>query len=91
MDELLNIGVALVAGAAAKKIGQSGRVGGTRPWHKVLAPAAALGVGIVASAVTGGDVPMMTVLQDGGTAGAAAIAAHSTVKNVAQLIRLLRG
>ena len=84
---LLNIGVALLGGAIAKKVGKSKLIGGNRPLQKILAPIAAVGVGMAASAVTGGDVPLDVVLQNGGEAGALAIAAHSSVKNLIELIR----
>ena len=91
LSTIVTIGAALLGGGAAKHIGKARHRAGNRPIHKVLAPAAAIGVGVgvkaLAQKLAGVDLPLEVVLSEGGAEGATAIAVHSTAKNLIQLIR----
>ena len=86
--ELAKIALAIVGGAVMKKVSKPDPEStGKRKWHKVLAPAAALAVGIGVNLATGGQVQIEEVLKDGGEVGLIASGVYSWAKNGLQFFK----
>ena len=88
MEELLGIGLALIGGALGQKVGKS-PLTGEKPWNKVLAPALAIGTGLLYKTVTGADLDAGQTMQAGTMIGGQAVAVYTVAKNTLQLVKTL--
>ena len=82
----ITLGIALAGGAAGNAIGKSDKVGGSTPWNKVLAPAAAILMPMLYKKFIGGGLSDDQVVEAGLAIGATAIGAYSAGKNLYQLV-----
>lgn len=85
---IVGLGAALGGGAAGNKAGKSKKIGGDKPWNKVLAPAGAIAVATIYQGVTGDDKTAQAIAQGGVTLGVTASGVFSVAKNIKELVKL---
>jgi len=88
MGDLLGIALALIGGAIGNHTGKS-PLTGDRPWNKILAPALAIGTGLLYKTVTGADLDAAGTMQAGSMIGGQAVAVYTVAKNTIQLVKTL--
>ena len=88
LQGLLGLGLALGGGAVGNTAGKSSKVGGDKPWNKLLAPAGAIAVATLYQGLTGDTSTAKDIAVGGATLGVTATGIHSVVKNIGQLIKL---
>jgi len=85
MSPFIEIGIAMLGGAAGKQIGKS-PITGDKPIHKILAPLATLVVGYGVTLLSGGEITPLEAMEKGTVIGVSAIGVYSAAKNLYQLI-----
>ena len=88
LQGVMGVGVALAGGAVGNTAGKSSKVGGDKPWNKLLAPAGAMAVATVYHGFTGDSSTAQDIAVGGAVLGVTATGIHSVVKNIDQLIKL---
>ena len=85
--DFLGIGIALVTGLLGNKAGKSEHVLGDKPVNKLLAPITAVVGGVLYTAVTGAELPIDQVTQQGAVVGGQAVLTYTLAKNGYQFIK----
>lgn len=88
LQGIAGLALALGGGAVGNAAGKSQRVGGDKPWNKILAPAGAMAVATIYHGVTGDISTAQDIAIGGATLGVTATGIHSVVKNIGQLFKL---
>jgi len=86
--EAVGTALAIAGGHVGNRVGKS-KLTGSKPWNKVLAPAAALATGIAFKKITGQHMDVETTMQAGSAIGGQAILYYTVAKNGLQFFKSL--